>query len=85
MEAEIGSIEAGKLADLVVLDDDLFEMDRNAIHRVKPATVMMEGQSIHGEFGGPMNELVRDLIPEAMPGSTVEDSIAAPVDYAKLD
>lgn len=29
--------------------------------------------------------LVRDLIPAAVPGSTVEDSIAAPVDYARLD
>ncbi|MDG2334118.1 MAG: NAD(P)/FAD-dependent oxidoreductase [Myxococcota bacterium] len=29
--------------------------------------------------------LVRDLIPAAVPGSTVEDSIGAPTDYAKLD
>lgn len=29
--------------------------------------------------------LVRDLIPDAVPGTTVEDSIAAPVNYAKLD
>ena len=29
--------------------------------------------------------LVRDLIPAALPGSTVEDSIAAPTDYTQLD
>ena len=29
--------------------------------------------------------LVRDLIPAAVPGNTVEDSIGAPTDYAKLD
>ena len=29
--------------------------------------------------------LVRELIPEAVPGSTVEDSVAAQVNYAKLD
>ncbi len=29
--------------------------------------------------------LVRDLIPEAVPGRTVEDSVAAEVNYAKLD
>tara|TARA_B110000116_G_scaffold67317_1_gene57916 strand:- start:1783 stop:3732 length:1950 start_codon:yes stop_codon:yes gene_type:complete len=29
--------------------------------------------------------MVRDLIPAAVPGTTVEDSITAPTDYAKLD
>ena len=29
--------------------------------------------------------LVRDLIPDAVPGTTVEDSVAARTDYAKLD
>jgi len=29
--------------------------------------------------------LVRDLIPAAVPGTTVEDSITAPTDYSKLD
>jgi len=29
--------------------------------------------------------MVRDLIPAAVPGTTVEDSIAARADYAKLD
>lgn len=51
MEDKIGSIETGKLADLVVLDDDLFDTDRNAIHELKPAAVMMEGRWIHGEVG----------------------------------
>ncbi len=50
MEDQIGSIETGKLADLVVLDDNLFEMDRYDIHKVKPSAVMMEGELIHGEL-----------------------------------
>ena len=50
MEDQIGSIETGKLADLVVLDDNLFEMDRYAIWKVKPAVVMMEGEIIQGAF-----------------------------------
>ena len=52
MEDSIGSIEAGKLADLVVLDDNLFEMDPEAIHKIKPAAVMMEGKVIHGTLDG---------------------------------
>ncbi len=48
MENEIGSIETGKLADLVVLDDNLFEIDSDKIWKVKPAAVLMEGEVIQG-------------------------------------
>jgi predicted amidohydrolase YtcJ len=48
MEDRIGSIETGKLADLVVLDEDLFEMDRYEIHKIEPSAVMMEGELLHG-------------------------------------
>ena len=50
MEDQIGSIEVGKLADLVVLDEDLFEMDRYEIMNVEPSAVVMEGQVIHGSL-----------------------------------
>jgi hypothetical protein len=50
MENQIGSIETGKLADLVVLDDDLFKMNRYEIHHIKPSAVMMEGELIQGEL-----------------------------------
>ncbi|HIG43047.1 MAG: amidohydrolase family protein [bacterium] len=48
MEDQIGSIETGKLADLVVLDDDLFDIDSDEIWKVKPAAVLMEGVVIQG-------------------------------------
>ncbi|UCF80064.1 MAG: amidohydrolase family protein, partial [Acidobacteriota bacterium] len=48
MEDEIGSIETGKLADLVVLDENLFEMDPYDIYTIEPAAVMMEGELLHG-------------------------------------
>jgi predicted amidohydrolase YtcJ len=48
MENEIGSIETGKLADLVVLNDNLFDIDRDKIWKVQPAAVLMEGEVIQG-------------------------------------
>jgi hypothetical protein len=50
MENIIGSIEEGKLADLVVLEKNLFDVDRYEIWKVKPSTVMMEGKIIQGSF-----------------------------------
>lgn len=49
-ENELGSIEVGKLADLVVLDNNLFEVDRHEIWKVKPSAVMMEGEVIQGSL-----------------------------------
>jgi predicted amidohydrolase YtcJ len=48
MENQIGSIETGKLADLVILNDNLFEIDSDEIWMVKPAAVLMEGEVIQG-------------------------------------
>lgn len=50
LEDDIGSIEVGKIADLVVLDDNLFDMDRYKIWKVKPSAVVMEGKLIHGSL-----------------------------------
>jgi predicted amidohydrolase YtcJ len=47
-ELDLGSIEAGKLADLVVLDSNLFEVDPHEIWQTKPSVVMMEGEVIQG-------------------------------------
>ena len=48
MEHSLGSIEVGKRADLVVLNDNLFDVDRYAIHKVQPVAVLMNGQVVHG-------------------------------------
>ena len=47
---QLGSIEVGKRADLVVLDRDLFEVDRYDIHEVRPVAVVMEGKIVQGEL-----------------------------------
>jgi hypothetical protein len=48
MEDRIGSIETGKAADLTILGENLFEVDRYAIHRVWPDAVVMDGVLMHG-------------------------------------
>jgi len=50
MNEDIGSIEVGKLADLVVLDRNLFEIDRYKIAEATPEAVLMEGEVIHGRL-----------------------------------
>jgi predicted amidohydrolase YtcJ len=47
-EKDLGSIEAGKSADLVVLDRDLFAVDAGDIHAVTPTAVVIEGRLVHG-------------------------------------
>ena len=51
MEGQLGSIVVGKLADLVVLDRNLFEIDRYEIHEIRPEAVIMEGEIIRGSLG----------------------------------
>lgn len=47
---ELGSIEVGKQADLVILNQNLFEVNRYDIHKTKPVAVIMDGELVHGEL-----------------------------------
>ena len=47
LEAETGSIEPGKLADLVVLDRNLFEQPATEIADARVLLTLVEGQPVH--------------------------------------
>jgi predicted amidohydrolase YtcJ len=49
-ESELGSIEVGKSADLVMLAKNLFEVERYAIRSVAPEAVLMEGRVVSGRL-----------------------------------
>jgi predicted amidohydrolase YtcJ len=47
MEGEIGSLEVGKKADLVVLDRNLFETDAYEIHKTEVIMTLMNGNIVY--------------------------------------
>jgi len=49
-EDSTGSIEVGKFADLVVLDQDLFEIDPHDISETQTLLTLFEGQPVHGDL-----------------------------------
>jgi predicted amidohydrolase YtcJ len=49
-DGELGSIEVGKSADLVVLNKNLFEVGPYDIHTVAPVAVLIEGQLAFGKL-----------------------------------
>jgi predicted amidohydrolase YtcJ len=85
MEDDIGSIEVGKKADLVVLDQNIFEIDPFTIHETAVVMTMMNGNIVYSEspsnvflseFTGPYGGVPRfdamqvaDLKPALVPAS----------------
>jgi predicted amidohydrolase YtcJ len=47
MEDEIGSIEVGKKADLVILNQNIFEVDAYDIHKTEVVLTMMDGDIVY--------------------------------------
>jgi hypothetical protein len=45
-----GSIEAGKSADLIVLDRNLFEIGEQAISETRVLLTLLEGEPVHGDL-----------------------------------
>jgi predicted amidohydrolase YtcJ len=49
MENEIGSIEEGKMADLVLFSENLFALDTEEIADIAPMMTLFDGKIVHGE------------------------------------
>jgi predicted amidohydrolase YtcJ len=47
LETEVGSIEPGKAADLVVLDRDLFDRGAGAIGEARVVATFIDGVAVH--------------------------------------
>lgn len=55
-EAETGSIEVGKAADLIVLDRNLFEIAPHEIHNAKVLLTLLEGQEVFRDATFPTSD-----------------------------
>ena len=49
MEDKIGSLETGKLADLVVLDRDYFTVPDNQIRNLRSVLTIVDGRIVHND------------------------------------
>ncbi|MCX2972019.1 amidohydrolase [Halieaceae bacterium IMCC8485] len=49
-EGALGSLEAGKKADFIVLGDDLFAMDPAGISEIIPEVVVLNGKRVQGQW-----------------------------------
>ena len=50
METKLGSIERGKLADLVVLDKDYMEVGDEELKKIKSVLTVVDGKIIHNKL-----------------------------------
>lgn len=50
METQTGSIEAGKLADLIILDQNLFTIPPGDLSQARVLVTLFEGKAVHGDL-----------------------------------
>ena len=53
IEDEVGSIEVGKKADLILLDQNLFAIETIAIPKTRVLATMFDGKVVHDVTWGP--------------------------------
>ena len=73
MEDNIGSLEVGKLADLIVVNQNIMEIEPNQIHQTQVLMTMMDGKVWHDVvfgWGDSKDDVVPDvdgLLPSPVP------------------
>ena len=51
-DQEAGSIESGKVADLAVLDQNLFDIDPEDVSETRVLLTLFGGEAVHGTLAG---------------------------------
>lgn len=51
LEKTIGSIEIGKKADLIIIDQNIFEIEKHLIHKTKVLTTIIDGRIMFDKRG----------------------------------
>jgi hypothetical protein len=54
-ESTEGSFDVGKVADLIILSDDIFKIDPHQIHKTKVALTMVDGKVVYTDPAWPAN------------------------------
>lgn len=49
-DGSVGSIEAGKLADIIIVDQDIFKIDPLKIDSTKVLTTIFNGEPVYGDY-----------------------------------
>ena len=52
IDDQVGSIEVGKKADLILLDTDIFEVEPEAITKTRVLATMFNGEVVHDSVWG---------------------------------
>jgi len=63
MEDQIGSLEVGKLADLIVVDQNILKIDPGQIHKTKVLLTMLDGKIWHDVILG-WGDAIDDPLPD---------------------
>jgi len=72
---QVGSIEVGKKADLIVLDQNLFEIDAAAIPNTKVLATIFDGTIVHDVTFGLGDDKLTDIADTDYPSRGISGEI----------